>query len=107
MSNLYTNDLVFHSQQYTVGIATGVPVTFISVGENTQDGSLGGFLDIINALLAEDNPPQGQFFVAPQWDFLEPSIAIVLTTSYGDNESAISSKVAKCVHTFFYENKHN
>ena len=54
--------------QYTVGVATNVPTTFISVGDNTQDGDLSGFLDIINSLLAEDNPP------------------LVLTTSFGFNE---------------------
>ena len=54
--------------QYTVGVATNVPTTFISVGDNTQDGDLSGFLDIINSLLAEDNPP------------------LVLTTSFGVNE---------------------
>ncbi|GJE88140.1 S53 family peptidase [Phanerochaete sordida] len=62
--------------QYTVGVASGVPVTFISVGNNFQDGDLGGFLDIINFLLGESNPPQ------------------VLTTSYGDNESDISRSLA-------------
>ncbi|KII88063.1 hypothetical protein PLICRDRAFT_30516 [Plicaturopsis crispa FD-325 SS-3] len=71
--------------QYTVGIATGVPVVFISVGEDFQDGDLEGFLvrrlietikDIINALLAEDAPPQ------------------VLTTSYGQNENTISRALA-------------
>nr|ABB73029.1 family S53 protease [Phanerodontia chrysosporium] len=62
--------------QYTVGIASGVPVTFISVGDNFQDGDLEGFLDIINFLLNESNPPH------------------VLTTSYGDNESDISRSLA-------------
>ncbi|EED77904.1 family S53 protease-like protein [Postia placenta Mad-698-R] len=57
--------------QYTVGLATGVPTTFISVGEKNQDGDLGGFLDIMNFLLNENDPPA------------------VLTTSYGDNEDAI------------------
>ena len=52
--------------QYTVGLASGVPVTFISVGQNNTDG-LSGFLDLINFLLGEDAPPQ------------------VLTTSYGMN----------------------
>jgi tripeptidyl-peptidase-1 len=33
-----------------VGVATGVPVTFVSVGEDSQDGDLGGFLDIVNFL---------------------------------------------------------
>lgn len=63
--------------QYTVGIASGVPVTFISVGEQFHDGALGGFLDIINFLLNEESPPQ------------------VLTTSYGDDESGIPASMAK------------
>ncbi|PSR73915.1 hypothetical protein PHLCEN_2v10273 [Hermanssonia centrifuga] len=62
--------------QYTVGIATGVPVVFISVGEKFQDGALEGFLDIINFLLGESNPPH------------------VLTTSYGQNENTISRALA-------------
>jgi len=62
--------------QYTVGLATGVPVTFISVGNNFQDGDLEGFLDIINFLLADSAPPQ------------------VLTTSYGQNENTISRALA-------------
>ena len=63
--------------QYTVGLASGVPVTFISVGEQNNDGDLSGFLDIINFLLGESNPPH------------------VLTTSYGQNENTISSSLAK------------
>ncbi|KAI0823806.1 family S53 protease [Trametes gibbosa] len=62
--------------QYTIGVATGVPTTFISVGDNFQDGDLEGFLDIINFLLDESAPPQ------------------VLTTSYGQNENTISPKLA-------------
>jgi tripeptidyl-peptidase-1 len=61
--------------QYTVGLAQGVPVTFVSVGEDNGDG-LGGFLDIVVALMTLDRPPQ------------------VLTTSYGQDESAVSSQVA-------------
>ncbi|CAK5267479.1 unnamed protein product [Mycena citricolor] len=62
--------------QYTVGVATGVPVTFVSVGQNNQDGVLGGFLDIVNFLNAETKVPQ------------------VLTTSYGDNEADIPAALA-------------
>ncbi|KJA22321.1 hypothetical protein HYPSUDRAFT_139376 [Hypholoma sublateritium FD-334 SS-4] len=62
--------------QYTVGVASGVPITFISVGNDFQDGNLEGFLDIINFLLAMDTPPQ------------------VLTTSYGQNENTISAALA-------------
>jgi len=43
--------------QYTVGVATGVPTVFITVGDNNSDG-VNGFIDIINALLAESAPPQ-------------------------------------------------
>ncbi|KAI0367268.1 family S53 protease [Pilatotrama ljubarskyi] len=53
--------------EYTVGIATGVPITFISVGLDNSD-EIDGFLDIINFLLDQDSPPQ------------------VLSTSYGGNE---------------------
>ncbi|KAJ7504162.1 family S53 protease [Mycena galericulata] len=62
--------------QYTVGVATDVPIVFVSVGENSQDGDLGGFLDIVNFLSAEDNIPQ------------------VMTTSYGENEADISIALA-------------
>ncbi|PCH41060.1 family S53 protease-like protein [Wolfiporia cocos MD-104 SS10] len=62
--------------QYTVGLATGVNTTFISVGEDNSDGDLGGFLDIIEFLLKQDNPPS------------------VLTTSYGNNEADIPEKMA-------------
>ena len=65
--------------QYTIGIASGIPTAFISVGENFQDGDLEGFLDIINFLLNESNPPQ------------------VLTTSYGDDEPDVSRSLTKYV----------
>ncbi|KAI0328756.1 family S53 protease [Cubamyces sp. BRFM 1775] len=61
--------------QYTVGVATGVPTTFISVGEDNQD-DVDGFLDIIEFLLSMTNQPQ------------------VLTTSYGFNEPDLSSTMA-------------
>ncbi|KAI0294260.1 family S53 protease-like protein [Multifurca ochricompacta] len=61
--------------QYTIGVASGVPTTFISVGNANNDGVF-GFLDIINFLLGESNPPH------------------VLTTSYGANENGISQSVA-------------
>ena len=63
--------------QYTVGVATGVPTVFISVGDDFQDGDLEGFLDVTNYLIDMDTPPT------------------VVTTSYGQNEDTISSKLAK------------
>ncbi|KAF7299343.1 Tripeptidyl-peptidase sed3 [Mycena indigotica] len=54
--------------EYTVGIASGVPITFVSGGNSFQDGALEGFLDIINNL--------SQLATVPQ----------VLTTSYGEDE---------------------
>ncbi|KAF7797928.1 hypothetical protein EIP86_009135 [Pleurotus ostreatoroseus] len=62
--------------QYTIGIASGVPNTFISVGPQNQDGSLGGFLDLINFLIAQPSRPQ------------------VLTTSYGQNENNVGRAMA-------------
>ncbi|KAF8516709.1 family S53 protease-like protein [Hysterangium stoloniferum] len=61
--------------QYTVGIAGGIPVTFISVGPNNVDG-IDGFLDIIATLLNEASPPQ------------------VLSTSFGFNEPDIPFSIA-------------
>ncbi|VDB99691.1 unnamed protein product [Peniophora sp. CBMAI 1063] len=61
--------------QYTVGIASGVPTVFISVGENNRDG-IDGFQDIITTLIAENNPPH------------------VLTTSYGFNEPDLTTALA-------------
>ncbi|KAI1785024.1 family S53 protease [Ganoderma leucocontextum] len=63
--------------QYTVGLATGVPTVFISVGDYFQDGDLEGFLDVVNFLLGEDAPPS------------------VMTTSYGQNENTISRRLAQ------------
>ncbi|KAJ7366057.1 family S53 protease [Mycena albidolilacea] len=62
--------------QYTVGVATGVPVFFVSVGEDFEDGDLEGFLDIVNFLSDEDDVPQ------------------VMTTSYGENETDMSKALA-------------
>ncbi|KAF7344769.1 Tripeptidyl-peptidase sed3 [Mycena venus] len=42
--------------QYTIGIATGVPVTFISAGEAGPD-DLDGFLDMITLLINDTNRP--------------------------------------------------
>ncbi|KAI0349765.1 family S53 protease-like protein [Trametes cingulata] len=58
--------------QYTVGLATNVPVTYYFIGVHNQDGDLDGFLDEANVLLALDQPPQ------------------VLTTSYAFSESTLS-----------------
>ena len=76
--------------QYTVGVAGGVPTTFISVGSQNTDG-IGGFLDIINFLISEATPPQ------------------VLTTSYGFNEPGIPLSIATCEHlsVFFARSTYN
>ncbi|KAI0828483.1 subtilisin-like protein [Trametes gibbosa] len=68
--------------QYTVGIATNVPVTYYFSGEDFQDGDLEGLLDEANVILSEDNPPK------------------VLTTSYGlpsetDMSFALTDKLCK------------
>lgn len=71
--------------QYTVGIAGGVPVTFISVGADNQD-DIDGFMDIINFLAAERNPPQ------------------VLSTSYGFDEPDVPPSVATLVPALILHN---
>ncbi|OSD07753.1 subtilisin-like protein [Trametes coccinea BRFM310] len=44
--------------QYTIGVATGVPVVYIFVGSQWQDGpEYQGWLDQANYLLSQENPP--------------------------------------------------
>ena len=59
--------------QYTVGIATGVPITFYSDGNWTFDDAL---LNTATYLLNLTDPPQ------------------VVTTSYGDDEEYVSPNLA-------------
>ncbi|KAI0261739.1 subtilisin-like protein [Gloeopeniophorella convolvens] len=70
--------------QYTVGVASGVPVSFISVGTVTQD-SLDGFLDVVNFLLDQDSPPQ------------------VIINSYGFNENQITQAMARTICTAYMQ----
>ncbi|KAM5542033.1 hypothetical protein V8D89_004343 [Ganoderma adspersum] len=62
--------------QYTIGVATGVPTVFISVGPS-NDGGVDDFLDVAHFLLSQNNPPN------------------VLTTSYGIDEGDVSPKLAR------------
>ncbi|KAI0812367.1 family S53 protease [Irpex lacteus] len=61
--------------QYTIGVATGVPVTFFSAGNNIRD-DVGGFLDMAQFLNGLSAPPS------------------VFTTSYGENEEDIGRAMA-------------
>src|ERR1700761_2337237 len=64
--------------QYTVGIATGVPVTFLSVGGGGSDADFGeSLLDTTIFLHQTPHPPS------------------VMTTSYGDTESAFDPGLIK------------
>lgn len=61
-----------------MGIATGVPVLFVSVGLDYSDGVY-GFLDTANYVLTN------------------ASDAYIMTTSYGGNESDVSPAAFRCV----------
>ncbi|KAM5534523.1 hypothetical protein V8D89_011855 [Ganoderma adspersum] len=68
--------------QYTVGVATGVPVTYYFIGWDSHD-NLDGYIDEANYLLGLKNPP------------------LVLTTSYARAESSISFKLTdKLCHLY-------
>jgi tripeptidyl-peptidase-1 len=54
--------------QYTIGVATGVDVKFLSVG----DGSLNGFLDTTNFLLTVD---ETSTVLSTSYDFPESAAA--------------------------------
>jgi hypothetical protein len=68
--------LILTRKQYTVGLATGVPVQFITVGNSDFVQAL---LDTSTYLSSTPNPPS------------------VLTTSYGDDESSYSLSDAQFV----------
>ncbi|GJE95891.1 S53 family peptidase [Phanerochaete sordida] len=70
--------------QYTVGVATGVPVTFVSCGNNIKD-SVGGFMDWSQFINSQASPPQ------------------VVTTSYGENENEISRAAANGLCNLFQQ----
>ncbi|KAK7008441.1 Tripeptidyl-peptidase sed3 [Favolaschia claudopus] len=57
--------------RYTIGLATGVPVTFISAGDDNTDDDLGGFLGMAILLIDDPNRPS------------------VLNTSYGSQLSVV------------------
>ena len=63
--------------EYTVGLATNVPVQFISTGGTTPKDFFHYVMDLVNFLLEQDTPPP------------------VLTTSFGVNETIISPEVAE------------
>ncbi|KAI0733779.1 family S53 protease [Fomitopsis betulina] len=65
--------------EYVVGLATNVNASFITVGGSFDDA----LLDAANYLLSMENPPQ------------------VVSTSYGDNESALSPKLADAICTAY------
>ncbi|KAJ7206459.1 peptidase S8/S53 domain-containing protein [Mycena rebaudengoi] len=65
--------------QYTVGVATGTPVDFISVGD-IFESFFDGLLDLAEYLSATDEPPQ------------------VVTTSYGLTEVFLSEDTADLLH---------
>jgi tripeptidyl-peptidase-1 len=62
--------------QYTIGIAPGVPVQFVSVGKS---GTGNGFLDTITTMIAQEEVPE------------------VVTTSYGLDEDDVGADVAEYV----------
>ncbi|KAJ7238903.1 family S53 protease-like protein [Mycena rebaudengoi] len=63
--------------QYTIGLATGVPVTFLSVGnDTTETGFITSLLDTTIFLAGASDPPS------------------TMTTSYGDNEINFGSSLA-------------
>ncbi|KAJ7495284.1 hypothetical protein FB451DRAFT_1387324 [Mycena latifolia] len=69
--------LCFDWAHYTIGVATSVPVTFISVGESNPDG-VDGFMDVITTLINEDAATRPH----------------VLSTSYSFNYNDLTRPVA-------------
>ncbi|KAF7319284.1 ATP-binding cassette transporter [Mycena chlorophos] len=60
--------------EYTLGVVTGAPVTYISVGFLQNDG-IGGYLDEINGLIAADSRPT-VMTTSDGWDEDQLSLAV-------------------------------
>ncbi|KAJ6537302.1 family S53 protease [Mycena vulgaris] len=63
--------------EYTVGVAGGVPVTFISVGPSSND-DVSGFVDIGNFLLAETDDVRPKVLTT-SYCFNEPELPVALS----------------------------
>ncbi|KAF8878645.1 peptidase S8/S53 domain-containing protein [Mucidula mucida] len=74
--------------QYTIGVATGVPVVFISVGDDNTDG-VSGFIDVMDVLTAEENPPQ---VVTTSYGFDETDLPVDLATRMCDSYMALGAR---------------
>ncbi|KAI3605043.1 protease s8 tripeptidyl peptidase [Moniliophthora roreri] len=74
--------------QYTVGIATGVPVTFLSVGLDNSD-DVSGFLDVYEQLTASENPPP---VLSTSYGFDEPDLGPALANRLCDAYAALAAR---------------
>ncbi|KAJ7900607.1 subtilisin-like protein [Mycena olivaceomarginata] len=63
--------------QYTIGLATGVPVAYISTGPLDSDDALAAFLEQANYLVSSANPPQ------------------TIVNNFGGLESEVSPQIAE------------
>ncbi|KAA1478787.1 family S53 protease [Dentipellis sp. KUC8613] len=68
--------------QMTVGLASGIPVTLLATGESNLLDPI-GFINSMDALLAESNPPQ-VVTISYGWDedFISPALASTICNSF-------------------------
>ncbi|KIY62913.1 family S53 protease [Cylindrobasidium torrendii FP15055 ss-10] len=74
--------------EYTVGIATGVPITFVSVGSDNSDG-VSGFIDVFDYLAAKDVPPT---VVTVSYGFYEPDLSSDIANAMCDSFAALGAR---------------
>ncbi|THU85269.1 subtilisin-like protein [Dendrothele bispora CBS 962.96] len=74
--------------EYTVGLATGVPTTFISAGCDNCDGAH-GFLDVVEFISNQTNPPQT---ISMSYGFAEEDISPELARRICDAYMALTSR---------------
>jgi tripeptidyl-peptidase-1 len=81
--------LLMPRSQYTVGIATGVPINFLSVGNDVDDGNLGGFLDTVNFISSE---PAVSTVVTTSYDFDEKDLPLALANKLCNAYAALGAQ---------------
>ncbi|GJJ09797.1 hypothetical protein Clacol_004021 [Clathrus columnatus] len=75
--------------QYTIGVAGGIPVTFISVGNNNEGGDLDGALTILNFFIDETTLPQ---VLSINYGFNEPDLPTALANQLCDAHMQLGAR---------------
>ncbi|KAJ7620281.1 subtilisin-like protein [Roridomyces roridus] len=76
--------------QYTVGIATGIPIDFLSVGGDASAASSAtSFIDTISFVASAENPPS---IVTSSYGFTESDVGVALATKLCNGYASLGAR---------------